>query len=291
MKKWPEQRIQEVADGIFTIVHGQGEVGVANANFIIKGKQAIVIDTMTFPEMTANMVRAIALHGAHVESVINTHHHIDHMGGNGLFAGAQILAHPESLRAVQRLGFPTHIYDRLMPQFRGYFDGLELTLPTPMRETPTLPYAGELHIFTSAHTAADISAWFPESRVLLTGDLCFIGVVPLSVNGLISGWLEALDSLIALDPAIVVPGHGQVGTKADLVRLRAYFSEVQRIGRSAVAEQMSLEDALAIFDPGPYDSWIEAKRHIINIERVMQEERGAISRADLSTMPPSAQKP
>jgi len=291
MKKWPEQRIQEVADGIFTIVHGQGEVGVANANFIIQGKQALVVDTMTFPEMTANMVREIALHDAHVENVINTHHHIDHMGGNGLFAGAQILAHPMSLQAVQRLGFPTHIYDRLMPQFRGYFDELELTLPAPMHEPPTLPYSGELHIFTPAHTAADMSVWFPESRTLLTGDICFIGVVPLSVNGLISGWLEALDSLIALDPATVVPGHGQVGTKADLVRLRTYFAEVQRIGRNAVIEQMSLKDALAIFDPGPYDSWIEAERHIINIERVMQEERGEISRADLSTMPPSARKP
>jgi hypothetical protein len=51
-----------------------------------------------------------------------------------------------------------------------------------------------------------------------------------------------------------------------------------------------LQDALAEFDPGPVTAWIEAERHAINLERVMQEARGEISPTDLSTMPRSAQK-
>jgi cyclase len=287
----PKQSIQEVAEGIVTVVHGDGEVGVSNASFIIEGDRAFVVDTMTFPEMASSIVREVARRRAHVETVLNTHHHIDHMGGNKLFADAQIFAHPESIRSLQRLGFPTKVYDRLMPQFRGRFDGLELVIPAPMQESLTIPRGGEFHIFMPAHTAADTVVWFPQSRVLLSGDICFIDVVPLSVNGLISGWIEALDALIALKPDRVVPGHGPIGTLADLINLRSYFADIQRIGREAVAQRLSLQDALSLFDPGPLGDWIESERHEINLERVMQEAQGQISRQDLSAMPQSARKP
>src|SRR5215472_15367508 len=129
----PKQRLQEVGEGIVTLVHGNGEVGVSNASFIIEGDRAFVVDTMTFPEMASNMAREIARRNARVETVLNTHHHIDHIGGNKLFADAQIVAHPESIRSLQRLGFPVRGYDRLMPQFRGRFDELELLIPTPIQ--------------------------------------------------------------------------------------------------------------------------------------------------------------
>ncbi len=290
MSKWPVQHIQEVADGIVTIIQGHGEVGVSNASFVVEDGHAFVVDTMTFPEMTTNMVREIARRRARVETVLNTHHHIDHMGGNKLFQNAKLLAHPESIRAVQRLGFPAKIYDRLMPQFSGRFDDLELVLPAPIQEPLIPPRGGELHVFQPAHTAADTTVWFPEARVLLAGDICFINVVPLSVNGLISGWIRALDALIALKPAIVVPGHGPVGTLADLITLRDYFIALERGGRQAVAEHLSLQNALALFNPGPLSDWIEAERHEINLERAMQEARGEISARDLSTMPSSARK-
>ena len=290
MSRWPVQRIQEIADGIVTIVHGHGEVGVSNASFIVENSRAFVVDTMTFPEMTTSMAHEIGRRDARVETVLNTHHHIDHMGGNKLFADAQILAQPESIRALQRLGFPAKIYDRLMPQFSGCFDNLELVVPAPIQEPLVLPRGGELHVFMPAHTAADTAVWFPEPRVLLAGDISFIGVVPLSVNGLISGWIEALTALIALNPAIVVPGHGPVGTLADLLILRDYFVALEHIGRQAVSERLSLRDALALFDPGPLSEWIEFERHEINLERVMQEAQGEISKGDLSAMPKSARK-
>jgi cyclase len=287
---WPAQSIQEVADGIFTVVHGQGEVGVSNATFVVERNHAFVVDTMTFPAMTQGMVREIQRHGASVDTVLNTHHHIDHMGGNQVFADAHIIAHPATIQAVQRLGLPSSIYDRLMPQFQGRFTDLSLVIPEPLQEHIVPFREAQLLTFTPAHTPADVAVWFPQTRVLLTGDICFIGVTPLAVNGLISGWIAALDALIALKPNIVVPGHGPVGTLADLIILREYFTAIARLGRSAVAEKLSLQDALAELDPGPLAVWIEAARHAINLERVMQEARGEISPADLSAMPRSAQK-
>src|SRR5437764_784507 len=85
MNRWPQQSIQEVADGIFAVVHGKGEVGVANASFILEENSAFLIDSMTFPEMAANIAREITHRGARVDTVLNTHHHVDHIGGNRFF--------------------------------------------------------------------------------------------------------------------------------------------------------------------------------------------------------------
>jgi glyoxylase-like metal-dependent hydrolase (beta-lactamase superfamily II) len=151
-----------------------------------------------------------------------------------------------------------------------------------------LPQDAELLPFTPAHTPADVAVWFPRTRTLITGDICFNRVVPLAVNGLLSGWLEAIEALIKLEPAVVVPGHGAIGTLADLSLLHDYFSRLQTIGRAAVEAQVSLEDALATFDPGPLAEWLEQERHEINLERAMQEARGDISREFLALMPASA---
>ncbi len=285
MSDWPDQRVYEVADGIFTIVHGRGEIGVANATFVIEQERTLVIDTMTFPAMALNLAEEILHRGGRVETVLNTHHHIDHMGGNKVFADACLLAHPASIDAVRALGFPLPVYHRLMPHFKDHFADLELVFPAPLPDHLALPHGGELLAFTPAHTAADVAVWFPSSRVLVAGDLCFSGVVPLAINGLVSGWLAALDALIALEPEVVVPGHGQVGSLADLLSLRAYFTALQRLGHRAVQENIPLREALAHFDPGPLATWIEAERHALNLERVMQEARGEISASSLSTMP------
>lgn len=291
MSAWPRQRVREVGDGIVTIVHGHGEVGVANASFIVEGKHAMVIDTMTFPEMASGIVDEVARRGAHVDAVLNTHHHIDHMGGNSLFGDVPIVAHPASIQALQQLGLPSARYDHLMPQFRGRFDTLVLSMPEPMHDQFVPPRGGVVRAFPAAHTPTDLAVWFPTSRVLVAGDLCFIGVTPLAVNGLISGWIAALDALIALQPVAVVPGHGPIGTGADLEVLRDYFLAIQHIGRGAVAQNLSSQSALALLDTGPHSEWIEPERNLINLERAMQEASGEIDRMNLSAMPPSTRQP
>jgi len=283
------QRIIEVADGIIVILNGNGGMGVSNASCVIDGDKAFVVDTMTFPEMAEGMVREIARRGAHTDMVLNTHPHIDHVGGNKAFADARIVSHPASVSFLQRLGLPVKMYDRLMPHFRGRFDNLELVIPEPAIDQLRLPRGGELYVFTPAHTLADLAVWFPESRVLLAGDISFIGVTPLAVHGLLSGWIEAIDTLLALNPEVIVPGHGAIGSCHELRAQRDYLAALYRMGQLAVEENLSLEDALAAFDAGPAAEWLEADRTSLNLERAIQEVRGEINRQDISMLPPSVQ--
>ena len=287
MSVWPRQQVIEVADDIIVFINGSGEMGVANASCVIEDGKALVVDTMTFPEMAEGMVREIARRRAHTDLVLNTHTHIDHVGGNKAFAGARIVSHPASVRFLQKLGLPVKLYDRLMPHFRGRFDSLELVIPDPAIDQLRLPQGGELQIFTPAHTFADLAVWFPESRVLLAGDISFIGVTPLAVHGLLSGWIEAIDTLLGLNPAVVVPGHGPIGSSQELRMQRDYLAAVYRMGQRAVEENLSLEDALAALDIGPAVEWIESDRTALNLERAIQEVRGEINRQDVSTPPPS----
>lgn len=290
MSLWPHQRVFEVADGIIAFINGKGEMGVSNASCVIEDGKAFVVDTMTFPEMAEGMVREIARRGAHTDLVLNTHPHIDHVGGNRAFAGARIISHPASVKILQGLGLPVKMYDRLMPRFRGRFDSLELVIPDPAIDQLRLPQGGQLQIFTPAHTLADLAVWFPESRVLLAGDISFIGVTPLAVHGLLSGWIEAIDTLLALNPEVVVPGHGAIGNSSDLRVQRDYLVALYRMGQHAVEENLSLEDALAALDIGPVEEWIESDRTVLNLERAIQEVRGEISRQDVSMPPPSIRR-
>jgi cyclase len=163
-------------------------------------------------------------------------------------------------------------------------------MPDPDIDRLRLPQGGELQIFTPAHTCADLAVWFPESRVLLAGDISFIGVTPLAVYGLLSGWIEALDTLLGLNPKIVVPGHGPIGGCQELRMQRDYLAAVYRMGQRAVEENLSFEDALAALDIGQAAEWIESDRTALNLERAIQEVRGEINRQDVSILPPSVRR-
>src|SRR2546423_14714107 len=129
-----------------------------------------------------------------------------------------------------------------MPAFAGRFASMELVTPAPMPAATDLPAGAELHAFAPAHTPADVAVWMPRSRTLFTGDLCFFGVTPLAIQGLLSSWVAALDALIALQPDAVVPGHGPIGTDDDIVTARGYLAAVGEHGRRAVADGVGLDD-------------------------------------------------
>lgn len=283
---WPQQQIQEVAEDILVVCHGRGEAGVANAACVFEKKRAFVVDTMTFPEMTEGLLRAIASRAAHVEAVLNTHHHIDHTGGNRVFAGTPIVAHYETIRELERMArLPSSFYDRLLPQFGGRFAHLQLQIPDTSPDLFCVLQDGEIQAFRGAHSPADLAVWFPRSRVLLAGDLSFIGVTPMAAHGLLSHWIRALDTLIALQPRVVVPGHGRVGTVQDLQDLRVYLAAVLALGERVASGEMEKQDALRSCDVGPVAEWLEPGRTALNLERALAEIRNEIHLDNLVALP------
>jgi glyoxylase-like metal-dependent hydrolase (beta-lactamase superfamily II) len=122
-----------------------------------------------------------------------------------------------------------------------------------------------IRYFGNANTRGDAAVIVPESRVIATGDLV-VEPVPFAFNSYISGWIAALDSIDALTPAALLPGHGPVMHDLSYVRLmRRMLARIRAETRHAVASgadlaetrrRVTLNDDRAALTHG--DKWLTA---------------------------------
>jgi glyoxylase-like metal-dependent hydrolase (beta-lactamase superfamily II) len=86
-------------------------------------------------------------------------------------------------------------------------------LPTLLVTRELTLYRGERTIeirhITRGNTAGDLVVWLPKERVVITGDLV-VYPTPYVFDSYIGDWVTSLDSLKALDAAVLIPGHGPV---------------------------------------------------------------------------------
>ena len=153
-----------------------------------------------------------------VKYVISTHHHGDHTGANVKFLQhAQILGHKNA---------------------RAAMTGGEKPLPGPPPITYTTEAAVhlggvevQLHYVGRGHTNGDTVVYFPDLRVITAGDLFFMidrpPVVDYANGGTSLGWLPTIDNILKFDFETVIPGHGPVSVRADLVRFKQRMETLQ----------------------------------------------------------------
>lgn len=266
----PPQHDVEVGDGLVAVVQDHGELGVSNAAFAVEAGEALVVDTMLLPEMADGIVHALERRGARPRLVLNTHHHLDHVGGNARLAAIPAVAHPVTAALVAGMAADLQPVAAVLPRFTAQISGLTVRLPTAVDPGAVpVPGGGRILTFAPAHTPADLAVWFPAARVLFAGDLCGHGVTPLAVHASVPDWLEAVETLLGLRPVTVVPGHGGVGTAEDLEAVAIYFRALLEVGRKATAAGVGVDEALAAVDPGPVGGWREPGRTRLNLARVL----------------------
>ena len=106
----------------------------------------------------------------------------------------------------------------------------------------------ELIHFGEAHSPGDISVWLPDQGVLIAGDIAFhqrlLGIFP---DTDVAGWIESFKLMAALQPKIIVPGHG---SPTDLETLQRYTLDYLVFLRTEITgileEDGDLADAYAI---------------------------------------------
>ena len=94
------------------------------------------------------------------------------------------------------------------------------------------------HHLGRGHTNGDAVILFPSERVLHTGDLFVNGSAPFidySAKGSIVEWDKTLDRVLQLDFDTVIPGHGPVTKKTDLVKWRDSIAELRSRAKTACA--------------------------------------------------------
>jgi len=190
--------------------------------------------------------------------LVNTHWHWDHTDGNAWAHedGATILALPATRR---RMSTTTRVddWDYTFPPSPA--DGLPTGLITSAK---TMSFDGEtirIRPYVVSHTDGDLSVYFAKTDVLSTGDTFWNGAYPFidySVGGGIDGMIRAANANLAMTTmhTIVVPGHGPVGNRADLVAFRDMLVAIRKSVFDMKQRGMSLEQVVAAKPTAPFDS-------------------------------------
>jgi cyclase len=272
----------EVGPRIFAYVQATGETGISNSGLIIGHESAVAVDALMVPSMTRRLVAAIKKTTRKpIRQLINTHHHLDHTGGNRFFRKATIVS-TDKCREALAPGFPpVPLLQCFMPRFADEFPKMEVVLPTVTFRDHLVLHDGdrEIHLWHpgfAAHTVGDAAVFLPKERVLFSGDIAFHYVTPLAFQGHVGNWIKAADRLLTYEADVIVPGHGPVGTKKDLKAMRDYLALIRREARKRFDGGVSAEDAAHDIKLGIYASWREAERILPNVMRCYQEFRSEL---------------
>ncbi|MCG6862139.1 MAG: MBL fold metallo-hydrolase [Chromatiaceae bacterium] len=214
-------RLQKVSDRVYAVVGPFGNRTPENlgnnstSGFVVTDEGVVLVDPGgTYRGAAAIDALVKQVTDKPVMVVINSGGQDHRWLGNGYFKerGARIIA---SEAAVQDQRARTQDQLFMLGNLVGV-EALEGTEPVYADEvfenTKGFTLGGvtfELRRVGPAHTPGDTLVWLPRKRIVFTGDVVFVsrmlGVLPHSSS---RGWIEAFDTMAALEPAVVIPGHG-----------------------------------------------------------------------------------
>lgn len=227
----------KLTDNLYMLTGAGGNMAT-----VIAGDKVLLVDSQ-YAELADKIKAKLSELGAGsgVTTLVNTHLHGDHVGGNSqLAAGVDIIAHHNVLsRLVQDSKFPRN------------------GLPTiTFKEQLKLNLGGQtirLDYLPPSHTDGDIVVWFEEANVVHFGDLLFEGRFPFidtNNGGSVKGYIDNTRQLIGIlnEQTRVIPGHGQLTDKAGVQRsldmMQATLAIVQGYKAAGMTEQQAVEKGL-----------------------------------------------
>jgi len=251
----PAAKTVDLGSGLHVIIGAGGNIGVS------AGPDGVfVIDDQYPNSAAANLARIQEIAGGAPRYLVNTHWHADHAGGNEHFArsGAMIFAH-ENVR--KRLNAET-------PSIG--FDG-KPWVAAPQAALPVITFAQgvDFHLndetirvthVKASHTDGDAMVWFVEPNVLHMGDLFFNGIFPvidLGSGGSVRGYLDVMKDTHGKvnDATKIIPGHGDIATKADLAKQIAMLEGAIAAVDARIKAGDTLEKALAARPLKPWSNF------------------------------------
>lgn len=185
----------------------EGALALGTASFaIVEGDEALVYDTHTTPEHGREVRAALEAEGVKRFTVLLSHWHLDHVAGNTAFADCEILGNARTAELLTRhraaIEAGTH---------EGPPGICPLLLPTRTFEGRTEVRVGERKleaIPVNVHSDDAAVLWDPQARLLLAGDTVEDTVTYVEEPEHFDAHLRDLDRLLALEPAAILPSHG-----------------------------------------------------------------------------------
>ncbi len=241
-------RIEKVKGDLYMISGEGGNVAVYVTN-----EGVILGDDMFDRNHDDILAQVKTLTDKPIRYVFNTHQHDDHAGGDlKMLPMAAVIAH-RNLRA--------NLADIKQPYYEDT-PGTPIGLPSVTYDDEISVFLGGKEVrakyFGRGHTSGDSIIYFPEVGVIQTGDL-FLRLGPrtgtpastrppganiyvdYAQGGSFMEWTKTLDGALSLKFDTVIPGHGPVATRDDLVKFRADI-ETMRTRLIAIVKSSTTKD-------------------------------------------------
>jgi cyclase len=215
------------------------------AGLIVTDQGCILIDTLPFPEETAEIARAARnLCRGGVQLLVLTHYHADHCYGAYQFPEATVVAHILTRDLLIEKGFDAL---KEAQSEAPELDEVELVLPSVVFGIGEMTlHLGDktVRLFHSpGHTPDTIAAYVVEDKLLFASDNML--PVPTIFDGDLETLVNSLQRLKELPIETVVQGHGEVilrGEVADRIdEAVAYLHRIQNLVSKIAAQGGSRE--------------------------------------------------
>ena len=247
---WPPQQAptpiqtSKLTNSLAMLSGDGGNVGV-----LLADDSVLMIDS-GLAMRAADIVKVVGeLSPRKVAILFNTHFHFDHVGANEMLGktGTKIMAH-ENVKRVLSSRFTDEAFGRTFDPLQR--EGIPVETYTTGGQ---LNFGKEKVVYkhvTEAHTDGDTYIFFSNANVLHTGDLFWNGLYPVidySAKGWIGGMVTAADEMYKVGDANtrIIPGHGPLGTKADLKAFRDMLAKVQERIEPMARQGKTIDDVLA----------------------------------------------
>ena len=242
----------KVSEQIYMLKGSGGNIG------LLVGKEGSLLVDNQFAPLSNKINGAVkTIDPGDIRFMINTHLHGDHSGGNENFKrmGSTLVAHDQ-------------VRERMMKETVN-----RNNTKNPPRDKdawPLITFSDKLnfhlndedvvlHHFDIGHTDGDVIVQFKKANVVHTGD-AFVRYgypyIDLTSGGGVNGFINTLDKIISIcdDNTKVIPGHGEVASKADVKKLRDQIADIRDQVVAALKKGKKVEDLAALGITDKYEA-------------------------------------
>lgn len=206
-----------------------------NVAAILTSEGVVFVDAPMLPDEARTWRHSIAnVTDAPPLYLINTDYHGGHALGDPLLGGT-ILAHEEMWRRLERMSdsYRGKILESWEKQYPFEFAEMRKLAFT----RPELTFGGRMTLYcgdttiqiihVGGHTSATAMVYLPDQDLLFTGDNLVVRRYPYLGDADTKDWLDALTLIRRMDPAMIVPGHGEVCDAKATEPLSTYLRQIR----------------------------------------------------------------
>ncbi len=242
----------KLTDNIYMLKGSGGNIGV------LVGKDGTLVVDDQFAPLSNKINGAIkTIDPAEIKFIVNTHIHGDHTGGNDNFSrmGVTIVAHD-------------NVRDRMMKESTGR-NG-QKNPPRAKEALPAITFPDKINFHLNdedievialdkGHTDGDVMIHFKKANIYHMGD-AFVRYgypfIDASNGGSFTAFVNSLDKMLAIldDNSKVIPGHGEVATKADVKAFRDKMADIRDQVTAALKKGTKVEEITSLPIATKYDA-------------------------------------